>query len=398
MLLTVSNLYPRPDQPVRGLFNARFFSELARRHATRNVCLVPEWRPWRWPAVRAWADPRGAELGTGYLPVFYVPLAGRSLSWRTYAWSLARLERLIAGAEAVLVTWLYPDAVVAGAMAVKHGRPYWVKAHGTDRFHLASPARRRRVLKACLAAQGVLVNCRFMAGQIAAAGVPAERIHVVFNGVDAERFRYRAREEALALLPAGARSMCGEPLILFVGNLVRVKGPDIALRALRRAREAFPDARMLVIGRGRLRGALEREAQGPGLAGAVMFAGERSNDEVALWMNVADCLCLASRSEGLPNVVLEAQASGLPVVATDVGEVPELLSGGARGRVIAARGGGVGDRLGAALAEVLRAPADRAALAREGRRRASWGRRAEEALGIMRKHCPGAPRLVSSGA
>ena len=81
---------------------------------------------------------------------------------------------------------------------------------------------------------------------------------------------------------------------------------------------------LVVIGSGPLRAKLERLARDLGIADRVHFLGNRSHQEVARWMNVADVLCLASRNEGMPNVVLEARASGLPVVATPAGAIPEL--------------------------------------------------------------------------
>ena len=87
-LLTITNLYPRPDQPQRGLFNAQLFAALARAvaekwGAVQNVCLVPEWRAWRWRKIGRWEDPLGeaTSVHTSYLPVPYVPLIGRNLSW-----------------------------------------------------------------------------------------------------------------------------------------------------------------------------------------------------------------------------------------------------------------------------------------------------------------------------
>jgi len=81
---------------------------------------------------------------------------------------------------------------------------------------------------------------------------------------------------------------------------------------------------LLLIGSGPMRRKLEGLARELGIAEKVHFLGRRPPEEVALWMNVADVLCLSSHSEGMPNVVLEARASGLPVVTTPAGAIPEL--------------------------------------------------------------------------
>lgn len=115
-------------------------------------------------------------------------------------------------------------------------------------------------------------------------------------------------------------------IVLFVGNLVPVKGPDIALEAFAAAvsglvepdylpAHALQAMHLIVIGDGPMRRLLLKRANELGIAERVSFLGARPHEEVALWMNVADCLLMTSRSEGCPNVVLEALASGLPVVA-----------------------------------------------------------------------------------
>jgi glycosyltransferase involved in cell wall biosynthesis len=91
---------------------------------------------------------------------------------------------------------------------------------------------------------------------------------------------------------------------------------------------------------------LEREVAARGLGAHVRFEGERSHDDVARWMAASDLLCLPSRAEGVPNVVLEAFASGRPVVASAVGGIPEIHPGEAGGGLVPA-----GDE--AALADSL---------------------------------------------
>lgn len=88
------------------------------------------------------------------------------------------------------------------------------------------------------------------------------------------------------------------------------------------------------------------------MADSVRFVGSRPHEEMALWMNVADCLCLPSRSEGMPNVVLEALACGRPVVASRVGDVPGLVRDGVNGFVVD-DGPGVAERLGKSLVGAL---------------------------------------------
>ena len=94
---------------------------------------------------------------------------------------------------------------------------------------------------------------------------------------------------------------------------------------------AHPDAHLTVVGDGPARGALEAQAAARGLAGAVTFAGYRSQDEVAALLEEADMLVLPSFAEGVPMVLMEAMASRIPVIASRVAGVPELVEDGVTG-------------------------------------------------------------------
>jgi glycosyltransferase involved in cell wall biosynthesis len=169
-----------------------------------------------------------------------------------------------------------------------------------------------------------------------ARGFPEERTLTHYNGVDLERFR-----------PGEAPPEPG--LILHVGRLVEKKGTTVLIEAL----SGLPGARLAVIGDGPLKGALQRQA-GP----AAQFLGALPAGEVAQWMRRASVLAAPSLTaadgdaEGLPNVVVEAAASGLPVVATRHSGIPEAVEDGKTGFLVAEGDSGA---LAAALAAALRA-------------------------------------------
>jgi glycosyltransferase involved in cell wall biosynthesis len=159
--------------------------------------------------------------------------------------------------------------------------------------------------------------------------VARERIAVIPNGLTVDG--YAADAAARARL-RGELGLPGEGFLwLCVGRLEPQKNHRLLLDAFAELRTEHPAARLAIVGDGSLRAELERQAQRAGLAEAVRFAGIR--DDVPDWLSAADALVLASRHEGLPNVVLEAMAARVPVVATWVGGVPELIEAGATGRL-----------------------------------------------------------------
>jgi len=151
-----------------------------------------------------------------------------------------------------------------------------------------------------------------------AVGVPAARMTVIRNGVDSETFRPRTDTRADDALVVG-----------YVGRLSPEKNPALFVRVAARLRAQGARARFVVIGDGPLRGELEALADALAIRDAITFAGVC--DDMPARYRGLDLLLLTSWHEGTPLAVLEAMASGVPVAATDVGGVAELIVAGSTG-------------------------------------------------------------------
>ena len=148
--------------------------------------------------------------------------------------------------------------------------------------------------------------------------VPADRICVVRNGVDAS-MSARSREEVRRELRLGDAFTA-----IIVARIDHLKGHDTLLRAWADVHRTDPEATLLIVGDGAERAAMERLAAEAGVAAAVRFLGFRS--DVIELLGAADLFLLPSLTEGLPLSILEAMAHGLPIVATHVGGIPELVT------------------------------------------------------------------------
>jgi glycosyltransferase involved in cell wall biosynthesis len=155
-----------------------------------------------------------------------------------------------------------------------------------------------------------------------ALGARPGRVRVVPNGVDTAVF-HSARQHT------APRSETPRPVVLFVGRLVPNKGPDLVVRAAPAILADHPGTRFLLAGDGPMRRRLERDVQRAGLASAFAFLGLIDNVPEA--MRSAAVLVRPSTLEGMPLAVLEAMATGLPVVATRVGGTPEIVRDGETG-------------------------------------------------------------------
>jgi glycosyltransferase involved in cell wall biosynthesis len=146
------------------------------------------------------------------------------------------------------------------------------------------------------------------------------------------------------------------PLIGIVGRLVPVKNHTLFLQAAGQIREQLPAARFVIIGDGELRPDIERQTAEMGLSEAVIFTGWQQ--DLAPAYSDMDALVISSLNEGTPVSIIEALAAGCPVVATEVGGLPDLLEGGKLGKLVPAEDGAA---LAAAILETVAHPPDGAA-------------------------------------
>jgi glycosyltransferase involved in cell wall biosynthesis len=199
------------------------------------------------------------------------------------------------------------------------------------------------------AAHAVVANSSAARDQLEREGVPASRLRLIANGLDTGRF-----------VPAEPRRNIRR--ILMVANLRAEKGHDTLLAAAPRILARYPDASFTFVGDGPRREALETLTRALGVTGSVHFMGE--SHDVASILQRHDLFVLPSRSEAFPNALIEAMATALPVVATDVGGIPEVVRPGVNGQLVPPDDI---DALAEAVLALMDDPAAAAALGRAAR-------------------------------
>ena len=186
------------------------------------------------------------------------------------------------------------------------------------------------------------------------AGVDPDKVHIVCNGIDPRPF-----EQAQPSLRNAGDT---RPIVGLVGRLAWEKGVDVFLEAAARALSVFPEARFVVVGDGPDRAVLEQSLDRLKLRDRLEFLGRR--DDMPSVYASFDIMVSASRQEGLPMAILEGMASGVPWVATTVGEVPTVVQDGRTGILVPPDDPA---QLADAILELLRDPERRSAMAAEGR-------------------------------
>lgn len=184
-------------------------------------------------------------------------------------------------------------------------------------------------------AHRVVTVCQAFAEQLASEGVSPEKISVLHNSINANGAANEAAD--LHTLKERLGIELGERVVLAVGRFSREKAHADLINALGALHSVNPDLnfRLVLVGDGPERRGIERAAETQGIASRVIFAGHVSN--VRPFYGLADALVLPSHSEGSPNVLLEAMAAELPVVATAVGGVPEIVENGESALLVAPR-------------------------------------------------------------
>lgn len=263
---------------------------------------------------------------------------GHGLGWMLRLWALLRRlkpdlvhTRNLAAMEAQFVV------AAAGIRATVHGE------HGRDIFDLYGQNRKYNLLRRAarpFVSNYIAVSRDLEAWLRSTVGVPPRKLHQIYNGVDSVKFHPRA----------GVRPESAHPdSIVFgsVGRMVGVKDYPTLTRAFIRLVREQPEramrARLAIIGEGPARAECQALLQQADLAHLAWMPGERHDIDAI--MHMFDVFVLPSKNEGISNTLLEALASGLPVVATAVGGNVELVTDGVNGTLVPA-----GDEVGMAQA------------------------------------------------
>ncbi|MBX6311522.1 MAG: glycosyltransferase [Isosphaeraceae bacterium] len=329
-ILVLTNLYPNPYQPDRATFNRQQVRLLAARHPVAVIAPIlwtDELAARRRGAARLPADRRATcdGIAVEHPRYVYPPKVLRDRYGHFFRGSVRRaFERALAEfrPELVFSPWAYPDGWAAVELGHRAGLPVVIKLHGSDILSLGTyPRRWRRTVEALRRADGIVAVSRDLANRAIDLGVDPSRVRVVYDGIDTSLFHPGPVAEARARLGLEAG---GAAVLLFIGNLVPVKGVDILVEACAQMAAAGERFLCCVIGQGPLRDRLERQIACLGLEGRVRLLGPRPHDQLPDWYRAADLFVLPSRSEGVPVVLLEAAACSTPFVASRVGGIPEI--------------------------------------------------------------------------
>lgn len=248
--------------------------------------------------------------------------------WSMAACTAGSVRRIHARFQATTIDahFLYPDGFAATLIGERLGLPVTITIRGSKDQSLIGSNREPLLREAVRRAARLFAVTRSLAADVGQAlGEPAERIEVIGNGVDLERFVQRDRAEARRRLGIDSDAK----VIIGVGNLIELKGFHRVIPLLARVRDRHPKLKYLIVGGATSQRDLSDElrelARTHGVADCVMLCGRQPQEVLSWYYSAADVFALATRYEGWANVFLEAMACGLPVVTTRVGGNAEVV-------------------------------------------------------------------------
>ncbi len=383
-----SSLFPNARLPNAGLFiRERMFR--MRPYAPLIVVSPQPWFPFQSlirhfkPGYRPMPAAQETQQGVTVLFPRFLAIPGvlrrfDGLSMAVCTWPLMRRLKREQALGIIDAHFAFP----CGEAATRLGRwlalPVTITLRGTEARQLKDPALRSRVVSAVRGASRVFSVSGSLRKLVVSAGISADHVHVVGNGVDLAKFRRVPQAEARAALGLKADG----PVLVSVGGLVERKGFHRVIELLPDLMQRFPGLHYLVVGgpspEGDMTAALREQVVRLGLDANVTFTGPLAPDRLHVPLSASDVFVLPTRNEGWANVFLEAMACGLPVVTTDVGGNAEVVCSPELGRIVP-----FGDpaALREAVADALLHPWDRdriVAYARDN----TWDKR----IALLRKH------------
>jgi teichuronic acid biosynthesis glycosyltransferase TuaC len=332
-ILVVTSVFPNTAQPTLGVFVRERMFKVARHCELKVVAPVP-WFPFinlvkkgYRPNVPYLEMQEGIEV---YHPRFFnIPRFFKFLDgFCFFLSSVATIRKIRKEFDFDLLDahFAYPDGVGAVFLGKCFRKPVTITVRGTirklARFHLIL----RQMRYALNNAARIFAVCNDLKNAVTDLGISQEKVVVVPNGVDIDKFkpvdRLAARRELS--LPMDSK------VLISVGGLVERKGFHRIIAALPEIRQTIPQVMYVIVGGPSVEGNNEPELRRLvlelGVQDAVLFAGPQPHDALHKWLSAADVFCLATSNEGWANVFLEAMACGLPVVTSRVGGNEEVVA------------------------------------------------------------------------
>lgn len=341
-ILGLSYLFPNRSNPNYGIFVLNRLKAVSHYCDIRVVAPIP-WFPFmeRFARYKGLSRVPKKETIKG-IQVQYpkFPVIPRYMKWldsiTLFLATVPFVCKMRGQFDLIDVHWVYPDILAGFIYAKIYQKPILVTVRGLEALHLNEKSFRKKIIDFLLPRVDRVITLSDELSEFAACiGVERCKVTTILNGVDTSQFR--------RLDQTACRKLLGLPkdkkIVVCVGSLLLSKGYDELLEIMPNLSREF-DIELYIIGGIGQEGddsLVLKEMVGRLQLEDVHFTGGKPHEQLPYWYNAADVFCHASRSEGCPNVIMEALACGTPVVVRDVGAVRDIVDTETKGVIFGSR-------------------------------------------------------------
>jgi len=312
-ILLFTSVYPLPWKPNKATFNFQQYDQLSKKHDVDFLVPVP-WLEWFLNIRQLLGNHNYKHVC--YFPFFYIPGFFRSFNSFFLVFSIIisikPLFKLLK-AKTVLASWAFPDALACAWLKRLCRYRLYIQCLGSDiNVHENNNFRKRLLSKSFDLADGVITVSKALQHKVHEL-CPKANVKTIYNGVNFEKFTISNEKfEQLSLI--------------FIGNIIKTKGIYELLNAVKIMFESGSDFHLHIVGNGSEIENIKKLIIKDNLQQSITVHGVINHNHVVNLLQKCHALILPSYREGVPNVIMEALACGVPVVATKVGGIPEVLN------------------------------------------------------------------------
>jgi teichuronic acid biosynthesis glycosyltransferase TuaC len=352
-LIWLTPEFPSSKSNINGMYIYRTVKELAKYYKVYVLCLYPAFPPilnmikyWRdWKSIYyLWKNnyPRNseapAEFADGqiiYLRYYRLPKGKfRHIEgWFAYIQARKYLIKIIDTTSIIHANFVFPAGTMARIISRKYNVPFLISLLGSDIMELIEGSKfwnstkklLKQAHKVTAVSNELFDKCAEMHIEI-----ESSKKELIDNIYEADKFIIKNKNKVRELL----RIDMNVKVIFFAGSLVPIKNVDILIEAVFNIFNSRSDVNLFIAGSGIDEGILKRLVENKRMKDKIFFLGPLLSENLINYYNAADVFCLPSKSEGLPNVIVESFFCGTPVVASAVGGIPTIVKEGVNGFLV----------------------------------------------------------------
>ncbi|MBC8284626.1 MAG: glycosyltransferase [Nitrospinae bacterium] len=322
----LSTSFPRFDGDFSGNFVFHFAQELSHQGASLEIIAPDD------PASRPISENFNIVRFPYFFPRSWQKLAyGAGITSQKSVWVWLQLPFFLtnfflnalksARKSQLIHAFWSASGIIALTVRCFKPRPVIITLWGSDKRIAEIPILSKLILFILVTADAIVCEENSLKSFLVSRGLDPEKIYLIKNGIDKNLFQ--PRDSTVTKRNLGLKE--NQQIILSIGSLNKTKNHSLLIDAFDEIAESNPSWNLFIIGEGEERANLESQIQRSENVQKIKLLGLKKHDSISQWLNAADIFVLPSKSEGTPNALLEAMASGLPVVASRVGGVPELI-------------------------------------------------------------------------